>query len=167
MAATDKTYRNQRTLNIVFAWSSVAFLLVCIWMMADDYNKPHKQVQREFRDVESNLSLALALEQTPEKSKVDEARQKLVKAREELAAMKAGLEKRRRELLAIRDKADNRYQLTKADFDALMSIRDIAAEHIGQAESIAVRAVAEAHVRQLDEKRKRLKEQLDANQLAL
>ena len=51
MAATDKPYRNQQTLNVVFAVSCVAMLLTTLWMLVDDYNREFKTVQRKFRDV--------------------------------------------------------------------------------------------------------------------
>ena len=52
MAATDKPYRNQYRLDIVFGVSCVALLLTTGWMMYADHNRPFKPIQRTFRDVE-------------------------------------------------------------------------------------------------------------------
>ena len=55
MAATDKPYRNQYRLDVVFGVSCVLLLLSVGWMMYDDHYKPWKRVQRSFRDVEEAL----------------------------------------------------------------------------------------------------------------
>ena len=73
MAATDKPYRNQQTLNVVFAVSCVAMLLTVLWMLVDDYNREFKTVQRKFRDVEAQHSLALMLRNMPDTDKVKTA----------------------------------------------------------------------------------------------
>ena len=56
MAATDQHYRNQKTLDIVFAVSCVLMLISTIWMLVQDYNREYKAIQREFRDVEATLN---------------------------------------------------------------------------------------------------------------
>ena len=38
-------------LNRVFALSSIALLLGTIWMVWDDYSRPWKRVQRQFRTI--------------------------------------------------------------------------------------------------------------------
>ena len=53
MAATDKTYRSQKTLDIVFAVSCILMLVSVIWMLVADYNREYKNAGRLFRDVES------------------------------------------------------------------------------------------------------------------
>src|SRR5437764_12980834 len=103
MAATDQHYRNQKALNIVFALSCVAMLLSVIWMLIDDYNKPFKAIQREFRDVEETVSLASMLELLPDKKNVDDARKEVADARAERDKIRADLEPRRKELAAQRD----------------------------------------------------------------
>ena len=39
-------------MNKWFAWSSLALLVVTLWMVWDDYSKPWKRFQSEFRDLE-------------------------------------------------------------------------------------------------------------------
>ena len=52
MAASDKPFHNQRTLDIVFAVSNILMLLSVVWMFVQDYNREFKVEQRTFRDVE-------------------------------------------------------------------------------------------------------------------
>src|SRR6516225_1379988 len=52
MAATDQTYRTQKTLDIVFAVSGILTLVAMIGMFAQDYFREFKTEQRAFRDVE-------------------------------------------------------------------------------------------------------------------
>jgi hypothetical protein len=47
MAATDKTFRNQKTLNIVFGVTSLAMFLSVMLMMVQDYYKEFKPIQRK------------------------------------------------------------------------------------------------------------------------
>ena len=49
MPASEETYRSQPTLHLVFAISSIAMLLVTVWMVMADHLRPWKQVQREFQ----------------------------------------------------------------------------------------------------------------------
>jgi cbb3-type cytochrome oxidase cytochrome c subunit len=55
MAARDDTYRNQHVLDIIFALSSIAMLLVLLWMFAVDYDREYKTVQRKGREIEVAL----------------------------------------------------------------------------------------------------------------
>ncbi len=52
MPATEETYRRQPTLHLVFALTSIAMLLVTIWMVMADHLRPWKEVQREFQLIE-------------------------------------------------------------------------------------------------------------------
>lgn len=65
MAATDQVYRSQKTLDIVFAVSSVLMLVSIIAMFVQDYNRPWKPEQRMFRQVESAISMHEAIESIP------------------------------------------------------------------------------------------------------
>ncbi len=161
MAATDQVYRNQKTLNVVFAVSCVLMLLSVIWMLVDDYNRPFKAVQREFRDVEAQLSVQLMLDNMPPDSEVRSAVDAVKEARDELEAERKRLNKDNADLIARRDKADAEYQKWKADYDAVMSYRNIAAEHVGQAVSDPARESARAQLARLEERLKGLKESLD------
>src|SRR5262245_19025689 len=110
MAATDQHYRNQKALNLIFALSCIAMFLSVIWMLVDDYNKPFKTVQREFRDMEETVSLTRMLEKLPEAGEVDMARQTVAERRKKLADKKAELGEKRKELAAVRDKSDSEFQ---------------------------------------------------------
>ena len=55
MAASDKPFNNQRTLDIVFAVSNILMLLSVLWMLVQDYQREYKVEQRAFRDVEVAL----------------------------------------------------------------------------------------------------------------
>ncbi len=70
MAATDKPYRKQKTLDIVFAVSCLLMLLSVLWMLVADYNREFKAVQRSFRDVESVLNERQMLAQLPDPADV-------------------------------------------------------------------------------------------------
>ena len=52
MAASDKPFHNQRTLDIVFAVSNILMLLSVVWMMWADYAREYKTDQRLFRELE-------------------------------------------------------------------------------------------------------------------
>jgi mono/diheme cytochrome c family protein len=65
MAATDQNYRNQKTLDIIFAVTCILMLISVIWMFADDYNRPFKVEQRNFRDVEYQMSERAYLDLLP------------------------------------------------------------------------------------------------------
>ena len=43
MAATDKPYRDQYVLDVVFAASCGVMLLSLVWMFADDYYREYDQ----------------------------------------------------------------------------------------------------------------------------
>jgi mono/diheme cytochrome c family protein len=66
MAASDKNYRSQKTLDIVFAVSCVLMFLSILWMLYDDYSRPFKAVQRKFRDVETGIFENAMLDKFPE-----------------------------------------------------------------------------------------------------
>jgi hypothetical protein len=65
MAATDKPFHNQRTLDIVFGVSNILMLLSIIWMFWQDYAREYKTEQRVFRRVEVAMAQRTALEQIP------------------------------------------------------------------------------------------------------
>ena len=59
MAATDQTYRNQKTLDVVFGVSCLLMLLSTMWMFVQDYDREYKPIQRKFRDVEGRATNCL------------------------------------------------------------------------------------------------------------
>ena len=56
MPATEKTWRDQRVMHIVFAGTSVVMLLSTFLMFAQDHNRPWKPFQRQSRDIERRMS---------------------------------------------------------------------------------------------------------------
>ena len=121
MAATDQNYRNQKTLNVVFAVSCVLMFLSIIWMLVDDYNREFKGVQRDFRNVEAQLSLAQMLDTMPDPDALDTAQAKVLELRKARDDKRKELESQHRDLIAKRDQAQATYQRWKADNDATAS----------------------------------------------
>src|SRR5437868_15292956 len=82
MAASDQYYRNQRTLDIVFAVSCVLMLVSIVWMFVQDYDRPYKKEQRAFRDVEVALNQQLAVDNLPDPDEIREDELALKEAQE-------------------------------------------------------------------------------------
>jgi mono/diheme cytochrome c family protein len=139
MAATDQTYRNQRTLDVVFGVSCVLMLLTTLWMFVQDYNREYKTVQRDFRDVEQALNQQMMLAKLPPKEAVEEQRDKVKDARDALDKAKEDIKSQQRELTAEHDTRDNKYREIKAEFDSKTSLYNIAVEHYGKAADPAAR----------------------------
>jgi mono/diheme cytochrome c family protein len=129
MAATDQTYRHQKTLDIVFAVSCVLMLVSIIWMFADDYNREFKHVQREFRDVDDALTQRAMLERLPKVEEVDAASATVTSARREFDQIKAENQGKLRGLLADKAHWEAEAQSNKADLDSVTSLYNIAVEH--------------------------------------
>jgi mono/diheme cytochrome c family protein len=152
MAATDKPYRNQYRLDIVFGASCIVLLLTTVWMFYDDHFRPFKPIQRTFRDVEEALYTQQLAEKTPSEDrlgqieglwkKANEARDQVKAARGNLGQRIREAEARRqdklpdqmpavdpdrwlkdRELEKARLEAD--YQNTKATYDSEVSLYNI------------------------------------------
>src|SRR5882724_7765556 len=86
MAASDKPLRDQNTLDIVFAISSIAMLVSSLMMFAQDYFREWKPEQRLFREVESRLAQRLLLEGIPSEEDLSEAEEKVTEAKQAHAA---------------------------------------------------------------------------------
>src|SRR5262245_25341712 len=85
MAASDATYRKTRTLNILFAVSSVIMLITIIGMFAEDYFRDWKVEQRLFYDVEEEMAKREVLANAPRDERVGE----IAKRERELSDLKA------------------------------------------------------------------------------
>src|SRR4051812_18574568 len=109
MAATDQHYRNQRTLDIVFAVSCIAMLLSTIWMFWDDYSKQWKKEQRVFRDVEEAVNERIMLARLPDPDEVSKKRDAVKAAREALDKGRKAVADEASKLQARRDIQDARY----------------------------------------------------------
>jgi cbb3-type cytochrome oxidase cytochrome c subunit/mono/diheme cytochrome c family protein len=167
MAATDKTYRNQKTLDIVFAVSCILMLFSVVWMFYQDYAREFKTVQRDFRDVETALNERMMLEQLPDENEVDTRIKAVESARQAADAIKSNPDfaAYQRGLFATRDTLQASYQGTKADFDSRSSYYDIDVEHLGKAEknSSTYRSL-EKKIAARKEDLQRLKSEMDATQ---
>jgi mono/diheme cytochrome c family protein len=164
MAATDQTYRKQKTLDIVFAVSSILALLSIVWMLVQDYNREYKKVQREFRDVEDAVASRDMANKLPDADRIAA----LDKAEELLFDNKAKLAKEtKKHGSAIRDaqadkaKADAEYQGIKANYDSIYSLRNIAQDNADRATSQARRDALYKKVAALTEEYQALGKKLE------
>src|SRR5262249_40619695 len=82
MAATDKPYREQNTLDIVFALSNILMLVSVVWMFWEDHYREYKPEQRGFRDGEAAMAQRLALDQIPGAEEFDRSEKEVQKARD-------------------------------------------------------------------------------------
>src|SRR6185437_9420565 len=121
MAATDQTYRSQKTLDIVFAVSCILMLLGTLWMFWQDYDRQFKHVQREFRDVEEGMNEYQMLAQLPSQEQMAEVRKDVSEAKKKYEEAHDKVRGRERELMAKHDLTDNTYRSIKADFDSKTS----------------------------------------------
>jgi mono/diheme cytochrome c family protein len=160
MAATDQTYRNQRTLDIVFAVSCILMLLGTLWMFWQDYNREFKHVQRQFRDVEEAMNEHQMLAQLPAKDQVEAARKEVAEAKKEYEDAHEKLRGTERELMVKHDLADNTYRSIKADFDSKTSLYNIAIEHLGKATDPGRQKALKTEVDDLDKELKDLQDRL-------
>src|SRR5262245_35291615 len=154
MAASDQTYRNQKTLHTVFAWSSVAMLVTTGWMFWDDYNRPFKQEQRVFRDVEEEMAKRAMLAAAPSaehRQAVVAAEQELARAREVRKAVREQADAKVKSDLPLQVKRESDRANLKAKFDSVTSFYNIAVELHG-AESPEVRR----YLTEMDQARQRL-----------
>src|SRR5438270_5822121 len=131
MAASDQTYRNQKSLHLVFAVSSVAMLATTVWMFWDDYNRPFKKEQREFRQVEEELAkraiLAAAPPESQRKAGLD-AEEKVAHARAVLKDVRAQTDRETNRLAADQVRMERNFADTKATYDSLTSFYNIEVE---------------------------------------
>ncbi|HXG11553.1 MAG TPA: c-type cytochrome [Gemmataceae bacterium] len=161
MAATDQTYRNQRTLDIIFAVSCILMLLSVVVMFAQDYYRPFKVQQRVFRDVETAVFERAMVEKLPDEqtlAKIKEAEEKLAAARAELKKEEDKVQREVRDLQARRVRLEADLQGIKATYDSLVSLRNIDVDHGHTAAAQA----KDARLQQLATEMGNLQDQIDA-----
>lgn len=117
-------YYNIFRLNRLFAVSSVVFLLLLVWTFADDYSRPWKRYQRQFRELEISRTAGALQEEVQRLSAQEDFRQ----AKDRLAAARKDVDQRQAEmkaldrevsrLEAIHYKAQQEHGFTKAEYDA-------------------------------------------------
>jgi chromosome segregation ATPase len=150
-----------RRLNMVFAFCALALLAITIWMVVDDYAKPWKRYQAEFRDLERQELERLA---EAERQQIDEGQ--LTQLREDVAQEEAKLAERQgesRELeqsIAKLEKkiyaADARMRTTKSLLDTARYEYDHALQHLGEKEIGRAEQEKEQLEKQWREDRKQL-----------
>src|SRR5579864_3291045 len=165
MAATDSTYRNTKTLHIVFAVSSILTLLVTIAMFSDDYFREWKVEQRLFRTVEEEMAIRNLLSKTPSKEKQNE----IMQIEEELKALnsvsaqaKARIEASMGDLLSVKLKKENEKADVKAKYDSVMSFYNKAVDQFGPQSNQAVNYKSE--LQQIKQSLDKVSDEVDANQ---
>jgi cbb3-type cytochrome oxidase cytochrome c subunit len=132
MAASDKPFHNQRTLDIVYAVSNILMLLSVIWMFVQDYNREYKTEQRAFREVEVAIAQRTALESIPSAKEFDDARDLVQDLKTKRDEKKDALASARAAMIGYRpdkEKAEAHFQTVKADVESFTSLLSIAIEH--------------------------------------
>jgi cytochrome c551/c552 len=56
MPASEKTWRDQKTLHVVFGCTGLLLLVATVWMFAADHNRQWKRYQRKMRDVDVRMA---------------------------------------------------------------------------------------------------------------
>ncbi|MGE3808391.1 MAG: hypothetical protein AB7K24_27325, partial [Gemmataceae bacterium] len=138
MAATDKTYRNQNTLDIVFGVSCVLMLLSVIWMFAQDYFRAYKVQQRDFRDVEVAMAQRDMIGLLPDdarKEQIDAAVKDLDEKLKARNQAEKEIEASIKSDLPAKKRAEDRAQALKADLDSKVSLYNIAIDQRNGLES--------------------------------
>src|SRR5262249_27175236 len=121
MAATDQTYRSQRMLDIVFAVSCVLMLVSVVWMFAQDYYRPWKVEQRDFRDVEEALAQRETLRLAPtgeQINAVEEAEQAVANARKILERKSARVNGQVGKLEGFKEEIEKRLAAIRKGYEA-------------------------------------------------
>jgi mono/diheme cytochrome c family protein len=132
MAATDKNYRNQYGLDIVFAVSSILMLLSTLWMFIQDYNREFKKEQRTFRDVETAMAQRQAIAQIPSREEFDKARKAVEDAKAERKNKEDAIRSNKDKIsakLASKERADRKFQDIKSELESITSFYDSEMEH--------------------------------------
>ncbi len=117
MAAPKKTpdrHYDFTAMNKWFAWSSLALLLITIWMVVEDYAKPWKRLQAEFRELERQK---LVEEAEAERQRINQ--EEIATIEEEIRSEEARLDEQEAELKELQDRlADLDDKVYEADVDA-------------------------------------------------
>ncbi|MFM7033773.1 MAG: PDZ domain-containing protein [Planctomycetia bacterium] len=74
MPATEQTWRNLKTLHVVFAVAALVLLVATVLLLAVDHNRPWKKYQREFRALET-WSAAARIDEQESRAYEETARQ--------------------------------------------------------------------------------------------
>jgi cytochrome c551/c552 len=120
MPATEKTWRDQARMHIIFGVSALVMLIGTIWMLAKDHNREWRRWQLDDRQRNRWTTEAqLAQTEAETRAKRDDLRRQLAAARR--TKVDAALVQRFKELVAAEDKRlqDQGVAETPADFTQL------------------------------------------------
>ena len=109
-------------LNKIFALCSIALLLGTLWMVWDDYTRPWKRIQREFRSI-----AAAKTEEALKQAEQGIDRAEMEKIQQELEVAGAGLARREKEheaILARIARADREVYVKDRDYKNTKSVYD-------------------------------------------
>ncbi|MCX7701453.1 MAG: c-type cytochrome [Gemmataceae bacterium] len=167
MAASDSTYRNIKTLHVVFAVSSLVMLATIIGMFAKDFYRPWKVEQRLFFDVEEEMAKRQLLAASPTEEQVDEIASleaELAAKRSELTTRRQQFEKSLGDLPARKLKTETERATVKADVDSVQSFINAAAERNEEGLSAAEALRWKARLDELTARLNQLTEEVQKNQ---
>ena len=122
MADRGDTHYSTPTLNLWFLVSSLALLLVSVWMMIADWNRPWKQYQREFKRLDhakTQAALAAAEDEAARKNE-SELRAGVERANADVARRQGDLDAIETEIAALKAQLyveEQKAKHAKADFD--------------------------------------------------
>jgi mono/diheme cytochrome c family protein/cbb3-type cytochrome oxidase cytochrome c subunit len=164
MAATDQTYRKQKTLDVVFAVSSILMVLSLFWMFWQDYDREFKHVQRKFRDVEDGVFLRAMVEKLPNEERIkaiNQAEADLAKAKDELKDERPKHASAIRAALRDQAVAEEEAKSIKADYDFINSLVNIAQDNADRSNDERARQTLYQRVASLKKQSDDLKNELD------
>lgn len=137
MIDQQERYYNILKLNRWFAISSIVFLGIWLLVFADDYNRPWKKYQKEFRQLEiENIqnditNIKKQLEHNPEylelNTSLKSAKKNLHNKTDEIDRLNEELEKLKAEYYGV----NQNYQFTKAEYDVAKFYMDQARHEQG------------------------------------
>jgi cytochrome c2/predicted nucleic acid-binding Zn-ribbon protein len=151
----DRHY-NFRGMNIWFAWSSLALLVVTIWMVWADYAKPWKRMQAEFRELERQSVLGRAQQERQglNENEIAQVRQEITNEEQELAAQRDEIGR----LESERDAFGRRLYAADADSRSIKSLLDTARYAFDQAVQSGDETAIERRRSEVEELNSRLRE---------
>lgn len=131
-------------MNVLFAWSSIALLLVTVWMVWADYEKPWKRIQAAFRDLERQDLMSQA---EAERQQLNE--NEITQIRQDIEAESKRLEEQRNEIRELEDQVSDFGKSVYADDAASRKTKSL----LDTANYIYDRAVQEGDPKELERAR--------------
>ncbi len=121
----EERHYNILSLNKLFGISSIFFLVLIIWTFADDYDRTWKDYQREFRQLDSDLTNNLKGEEQSRVKESDEYNE----VSQELLLAQAGLDAQAEDLKVLQKQQkaiDSEYYKVQQELAFAKSIYDVA-----------------------------------------